>query len=592
MTNYTFLLNILDQIIKEANGKYPKKYILDYTDLEKTNQSRSRAFIHLFLQVSFGLISFDEREHFITDGANDGGIDGYYIDKESKRVFFIQSKFRTTRHNFENKNIKLEEILVMDVSRILNGEKFNENGIGYSGKIKQIQDELLLIDDIGRYNYHVIILANLSADFSDNKLKTLTGGYPIQVIDYAKCYDQLVLPVITGTYYNAGDLNINIDLSNKNSGSKISYNVQTRNGDCEITVVFVPTIEIAKLMRKYKNSILKYNPRSYLEFEGQKVNDQIRETILNESTNEFALFNNGITMLSDETYFNERIGQKNKAQLIVKNPQIINGGQTAYTLSKIFEENLNKNYEEIFRDKEVLLKVITLLNNDVSTSSLNMKIKLIDDISDATNRQTAVVPADRFSNENFHVLLQKAVFNRFGILYERKRGEFADGISQNFLKITDIIERNLFFRILFASRGEINKAAERKLFLSYYLKDDLSTNTKKLDLFYFSYLCFKKIVEDDPNVNRKYRDLYGKIFIMTKKYKPENVEDFQESINSNYASFLDEWQDFLNFMSSNTSRVNLTYFDRTNKSAVATFSLKTWYKSFEFESDVKNYFLK
>tara|TARA_B100000809_G_scaffold185304_1_gene183393 strand:- start:15994 stop:16185 length:192 start_codon:yes stop_codon:yes gene_type:complete len=50
------------------------------------------------------------------------------------------------------------------------------------------------------------------------------------------------------------------------------------------------------------------------------------------------LFNNGITILSDETHFNQRIGQKNKAQLSVNNLQIINGSHTAYTISLLYEE--------------------------------------------------------------------------------------------------------------------------------------------------------------------------------------------------------------------------------------------------------------
>ncbi|WNV05981.1 AIPR family protein [Candidatus Methylospira mobilis] len=66
--------------------------------------------------------------------------------------------------------------------------------------------------------------------------------------------------------------------------------------------------------------------------EGGKVNGAIKDTIITNDANEFALFNNGIAMLSDETYINERIGQKRKAQLIVKNPQIINGDQTSYML--------------------------------------------------------------------------------------------------------------------------------------------------------------------------------------------------------------------------------------------------------------------
>jgi hypothetical protein len=109
----------------------------------------------------------------------------------------------------------------------------------------------------------------------------------------------LVFPVISGTFFNATDLGIHLDLSNKNAGSKISYSVDTQYGECDITALFVPTIEIARTFHRYKNSILRFNPRSYLELEGAKVNAAIRNTIFVEGKNEFALCNNGITMLSD-----------------------------------------------------------------------------------------------------------------------------------------------------------------------------------------------------------------------------------------------------------------------------------------------------
>lgn len=353
MSKYNVLVNILDKICDEAPVTF-KKYHPDKTDLEKTNQARGKAFIHLYLKVSFGLLEFDKREYFLTDGISDGGIDGYFINYENKTIYFIQSKFRTNEKNFENKDIELEEILVMDTSRILDGESSYENGVAYCSKIKQMQKEISKIDDIGRYRYKVILLANLDAMITPSKLKFLSGGLPVEVFNYERCYERLVFPSLSGTYFNASDLNININLSNKNSGVKISYSIHTEFKDCDITVLFVPTIEIAKILYKYKNSILKFNPRSYLEFEGRAVNNSIRDTILNKQTNEFALFNNGITMLSDETLLNEKIGQRDKAQLIVKNPQIINGGQTAYTLSKIFAENKEGDYEKIFENKEVL----------------------------------------------------------------------------------------------------------------------------------------------------------------------------------------------------------------------------------------------
>ena len=119
MKNYQVLLNVLDQIRGEArNTRFENTYLPADNEEEKVIQARSRAFVHLYLKVSFGLTSFPERENFVTDGTNDGGIDGYYLDESSKAVYMIQSKFRSTEDNFENKSITLDEITKMGVNRI------------------------------------------------------------------------------------------------------------------------------------------------------------------------------------------------------------------------------------------------------------------------------------------------------------------------------------------------------------------------------------------------------------------------------------------------------------------------------------------
>ncbi len=359
MYKYAVLINILDQLRKEA-PIHNKRYYPIETDLEKLNQARSRAFIHLFLKVKFGLLDFVSREHLITDGAGDAGIDAYYIDEDLKKVYFIQSKFRTNKDNFQEKEIELRELLNMDVDRIVDGEQTDEDGNEYNGKIKQLLREMNNVPDIGRYNYVVVVLANLRK-YNRNDLKKLTGGFVTAVFDHKRTYKELALPVITGTYYNPSELKISINLSNKTSQSaKVSYKVRTQHKECEISALFVPTIEIAKTLYKYKNSILKYNPRSYLELANNTVNKEIARTITDLTTNEFALYNNGITMLSYGTEFNEKIGQKDKAQLIISQPQIINCGQTAFTLSRLYGDSINdRNSEELFSNKEVLLKVIT-----------------------------------------------------------------------------------------------------------------------------------------------------------------------------------------------------------------------------------------
>ena len=332
MSNYDTLVSILDVLRNEAPVTYTRYYPPD-TDLEKVNQARSRALIHLFLKVNFGIIDFASRERLITDGPYDGGIDAYYIDGDLKKILFLQSKFRTSEDNFNTKEISLDELLNMDVNRIVRGEQSDENGNEYSGKIKQLLRDISEIPDIGRYDYEVVILANLK-EKTQSKLIKLTGGFATEIFDYERTYSDLVFPVVTGTYYNPAELKIYLNLTNNTSSSaRVGYQVKTQYKVCEISVLFVPTIEIAKAMHQYKNSILRYNPRSYLEMANNSVNREIAKSITDVTTNEFAIYNNGITFLSYETKFNETIGQKDLAQLIITQPQISNGGQTAFTLS-------------------------------------------------------------------------------------------------------------------------------------------------------------------------------------------------------------------------------------------------------------------
>nr|WP_294791171.1 AIPR family protein [uncultured Mucilaginibacter sp.] len=587
MTKYEFLLNILDTIVNEAPSRYTKRYPSQISDSETLNHTRALAFIHLYLKVAFGLIDFDDREKCITDGSYDGGIDGYYINTDNKVVYFIQSKFRTTNNNFENKQLLITDLLVMDINRIIDGETVDEAGNKYNGKILQLQRDISQIEDIGRYSYQVILLGNLT-NIRQSDLRKLTGGLNCTVFDFERSYSELVFPVISGTYYNALDLSINIDLSNKNAGSKISYTVLTSKGECEITVLFIPTVELARIMSKYKNSILKYNPRSYLGHEGKKVHDSIKETILDKDTNEFALYNNGVTMLSDETYINERIGQKNKAQLIVKNPQIINGGQTSYTLSRIYEENINGDFENIFLDKEVLIKIITLLDNNDHSK----KIELINDISNATNLQTPVIHADKLSNDVLQLEIQQILFDNYGILYERKRGEFADGIFNKYLSNKDILERNLFFRLFYASNGYITKAREKKLFLNQDISFEELTKGDQLDNSYFGYCCFVRLNKAKAPNQRVDVATYAKVRAMTILYKPADVAAFDIVAETEFGKFDRLWPEFLNNYKNKAVNTKLKKNEKTNELIqFQSPSYSAWYNDIEqFKKDTIDFF--
>jgi hypothetical protein len=559
-TKYQTLLTILDEVRKEAPPEY-RKYRPIETDSEKVDQARSKAFIHLFLKVQFGIFDFKERENYITDGANDGGIDAYYIDQVSRKIYFIQSKFRTTEATFDKKLMDADEIIRMDVDRIAKGKLTDENGERYNSKILALIRNIQNIEGIARYNYVVVLLANVKP-FSPLKLRRLLGDFQCEIYNFERCYKELVFPVVTGTYYNASDLYIDIDLSNKPySQSRIRYAVNTEFTDCEITLLFVPTLEIAKNMYKYRNSILKFNPRTYLGLSHSPVNQEIAKTITEKTGNEFSLFNNGITMLSDETRFNESTGKEYWGQLHVKNPQIINGGQTAYTLSEIYEQSMRdeEDLKAIFGTKEVMLKVITLI--DANRVGIDIRRNLIEAISKATNQQITVNEADRRSNDRIQLELQENIYYEFGYFYERKRGEFYDGLHNKYINRDRVIDREVFLRVCYAISGQPENArrtSRTNLFKKESFDEILydATNYRRM---FFGYVCYsyldalQKEYNKDPNnkfgfVNFGSALRYGKFAVVSvahallnKEITPSNID---QSVKQTADKVLPKWLGF------------------------------------------------
>lgn len=248
MSKYDDLVRVLDSLCMEAPTEY-KKYHPSSDDIPAIEQARARAYIHLFLKAKYGLLTFQEREAYITDGAEDGGIDAYYIDKETRRVFFIQSKFRNSDTNFVEKPISYEELLSMDVDRVSEGETTSINGIKYNDKILNLIRTLQSIGDLARYRFVVVILANIRKKAEEN-LHKLVGQYEVEVYDYQRVYAEILLPVITGSFFDPVDLKITLTINRESSGNRIQYYPETEFGDCTVNALFVPTIEIAKALYK------------------------------------------------------------------------------------------------------------------------------------------------------------------------------------------------------------------------------------------------------------------------------------------------------------------------------------------------------
>lgn len=600
MSKYEMLVNVLDSLRSEA-PKTEEKYHENQCE-EKKNQARSLAYIHLFLKAYFNISNFEDREKFIVDGRYDGGIDAYYIDSNEKKIYFIQSKFRNNERNFENKSISINELIKMDIDRILDGNQSDEQGNDYNEKIINMQNEINELEGLPRYKYEVIILANLK-DFNSEALERLIGKYTNEVIDYQIAYTKLLFPMLKGTCHMANEITVNLNVDARNTAS-LEYSVITEGINSNVQLFFIPTIEIARVMSEYKNSILDYNPRSFLGMEKLGVNYKIKDSIVNKTSNEFSLFNNGITLLSDETSMQTKTGKLGQARLELRNPQIINGGQTANTLANIYEDPNIDNC--VFDGKEVLTKVITFEEIDEEKiESEKIKVELIENLSRSTNLQSVVNEADRRSNDEIQIKLQNYMFEEFGYCYNRKEGEFLNGEEKGYLPKSKIIPRDVIIRIANSCIGRVSTArrnSENILFkdenFSRVLND--SSNFKQIIYGYFVYHRLVELEKESlKTLDKYYVDKYGNS-IRYGKYAVVNAacQLYDETVENkglkkfaekNTLKVLNTWKNFENHITKEQD--NERYFKRLYEDELekVEYNYDGYYKGGTIDVDISNY---
>ena len=129
------------------------------------------------MKVKLGQIDFRVRHSYITDGSQDGGLDAYFIDTENKKLYLIQSKFRTTEDNFTAKSLTADDLVRIEIRRILKGEETDSSGKEFNNKIKRFQAEWSQISDQANYSYKVIILGNLRR-YTDEQIRRLLENTP------------------------------------------------------------------------------------------------------------------------------------------------------------------------------------------------------------------------------------------------------------------------------------------------------------------------------------------------------------------------------------------------------------------------------
>ena len=399
----------------------------------------------------------------------------------------------------------------------------------------------------------------------------------------------MVFPLCSATYYDPDKIQIELNLTDKLNAS-LSQTIHVEGGKSQVMLVYVPTKEIGRVMSKYKNALLKYNPRNYLSLSRNPVNRRIRESIVDRDSNEFAILNNGITLTADETKITQHVGKENVGQLLITAPQIINGGQTACTLSEIIEYDLPSN-PKVFDGKEVLLKIVTL--QDLGEG----KPALIQAISNATNRQTKIDETDRRANSPIFMDLQEDIFNHFGYYFERKSGEFYYGLQSKMISKKLVIERVELIRSTTAFLGDASRA-RRSSASDLFSEENLCNLLNQSDTFreaFFAYRCLVQLKTLQRAHNRgaylSSRKLgnafrYGKYSVIcaigvNNPGIPEEIEKIEELVSTLVHSALKGWSKFERFAIKGTA--NLDYFGSGER------DFDNYYKGKTINKDLKDH---
>lgn len=585
MQKFQILENILDKICEEAPADN-KVYKTKKDDQTAIDKARSLAYIHLFLNARFGLVNFTSRIDNITDGSDDGGVDAYYIDDNNKVVYFIQSKWRINAKNMVERNIGMDELAKMELDLILKGSPsyFDNSGNkkDFCGKIKAMQNKIKKIKDIRNFKKEIIILSNVQAD--KKTLKKLLGDYVVDVYNYKRIYDEILFSYLSGIYYNPDSIDITLNVV-KDTQYVCEKKIISSVGECRILLCFVSLDQIAEVLNKYKNAILKYNPRNYLGLSENpdSVNNSIKRSILREE-NDFAIFNNGITILTKQLDYDPLNCKENIVDLRLIEPQIINGGQTAYTVNQVYKDKV---FGSKLKDKELLLKIIEISEENE---------KFMGDISKSANKQSVVEEDDRKSNDLVQKDLQRKIYSEFGYLYERKKGEFFEVTKSKSIDKNLIINKRILAKSYFAFIGcpsEARNEGYKKIFGERYSKIFLSAGSFRKMLYAYFGL---KIVEKKSSKSKGY-DIgkyghaiqYGKFAVVyaLSKYFQKNkdyndIKNLKSILDQNIDIILSEWKKFEK--DAIADKDNLKYFGKNKK------DFDNYYKGNTLNSNLQDFF--
>lgn len=463
------------------------------------------------IDFNYDGIEFDTYiKNHVVDMSSDLGNDAIFTNLQNNEILIFQFKYSNNP--------------LLNTSEVKKNKKFIDWILGLSNenlkpneKLKKvIEDEISKIltkDNLQNKKYH------LTFYYIDNyftpKIKTdifaLHTNYRDKEIPFSiKFYDYTELDEIFEDIEipkNQVELKI---VPNEYFTKKLNYH---NNGDVTEVETIVTSIlanSLKPIIEQKKELILALNVRYY---KGEnEINSKIKEEYSKGKKSNFWLLNNGINGVCEHF-------EVENDTLKITNFQIVNGGQTSKTLTRI----VNDLPDEI----QILLR-LTKIKDKTKVSSISMNVAI------ASNSQNAINPRDLHSGDR----IQRKIFeylDEVGIFFDKKDGEWATinkrkyknpyGKSPMYLKISNldlgISYLSFFIQIPISSVGR-----HKLVFSDLYYDQIYNMSNNELEQFSKLMLSFR--------IAQKIHDLKSEKFNKYEILQNNYINDVILSLSSLY----------------------------------------------------------
>lgn len=373
--------------------------LLDYSHVEqhisaRTSEAltRDRAFISYALEKVFGVPPADQ-SRYVVDGPGDRGVDAIYVDHELARIcvcsFKVVGNFNHSKRNFPGTEV---DKLISFFEDLLNDE--GERFVSARLDLKLLVSEVRAILESERYSLELHLFSNQLplVDHEHQRLSIFLFERNI------KLFENHLYELSHGVV--------------RASKPKFNKKLKPQGSVCEYTssgvrsfLFALPLTELHRFLSDEKGffdeRLLDANVRYYLGAENE-VNREISNTILDGRSAEFALLNNGITIVSEQV---SRVPGSNFG-IHMRNPQIVNGGQTSQALFST--ASLNKS---LIGGGFINVRIV-----ETADATLTAKI------AKASNTQSRIFGRDLRADDPVQLKIASGV-GVHEYHYQRKRGE-------------------------------------------------------------------------------------------------------------------------------------------------------------------------